>query len=118
VNFIISASLTDSVTVIKVLSKFATVYRKNSDYINSQYLCDRIEQYTLNNKNLLKYINLEEFFYTGALANLYQHNFEKVYSYYIALMNSPSTTDNLFRMRRLIAWWAKINNTGNRDARN
>jgi spermidine synthase len=118
VNFIISASSMDSVTVIKVLSKFATVYRKNSDYINAQYLCDRIEQYTLNNKNLLKYINLEEFFFTGALANLYQRNFEKVYSYYIALMNSHCTTDNLFRMRRLLAWWVKINNSGNRDARN
>jgi hypothetical protein len=118
VNFIISASSMDSVTVIKVLSKFATVYRKNSDYINAQYLCDRIEQYTLNNKNLLKYINFEEFFFTGALANFYQGNYEKVYSYYIALMNSLGTTDNLFRMRRLLAWWVKINNGGNHDAKN
>jgi len=112
VNFIISTSPMDSVTVIKELSKFATVYRKNSDFLNAQNLCDRIEQYTYNNKNLLKYINLEEFFYTGALANLYQDNYEKVYSYYLALMNSPGATDNLIRMRRLLRWWVKTKNGG------
>jgi len=107
VNYIISVSPKDSVSVIRMLSKYATVYRKNSDYINAQYLCDKIEQYTINNKNLLKHINSEEFFFTGALANFYQDDYQKVYSYYLSLMNSRADTDNLIRMRRLIEWWIK-----------
>jgi hypothetical protein len=109
VNYLISSSVKDSVAVLKILYRFATVYRKNSDYKNAQDLCTRIEQYTLNNKNLLKYINLEEFFFTGTLVNFYQHNYEKVYPYYLALMSSPGVTDNLIRLRRLLAWWIKTN---------
>jgi spermidine synthase len=115
VNFIISSTPKDSVKVIKTLSGYAVIYQKNSDYKNAQSLCDRVEQYSLNNKNLLKYINLEEFFYTGVIANLYENNYEKVYSYYLALINSPTTTDNLIRMRRLLSWWVKVRN-GNSTA--
>jgi hypothetical protein len=98
----------DSVSRLSVYIQLAKAYLQNSELLNAEEMLHNSENYLRRSPLLIKSVRADDFYYVGAMINLYKKDYEKVIGYYLALMNNNSNYENLFRLRKLVAWHLKI----------
>lgn len=94
----------DSLSQVNVYSQLAKAYFENSEFDKAEEMCNRIEEYIMKSPRLMMQFNPADFFYIYSRLNLIKQNYEKVYIYYLTLLNIDERYKDLFRLRGLVAW--------------
>lgn len=94
----------DSVSMVAVYLQLAKIYLLNGEYSSAENLCARVEKILRENPNLIKSIDAESYYYFGAVSALYRNDVEKVIGYFFALVNLNRNFEDIFHLRRLMAW--------------
>ncbi|MCX6169604.1 MAG: fused MFS/spermidine synthase [Ignavibacteriales bacterium] len=94
----------DSVSMVAVYLQLAKIYLLNGEYSSAENLCARVEKILRENPSLIKLIDTESYYYYGAVSALYRNDVEKVIGYFFALTNLNRNFDDIFHLRRLMAW--------------
>lgn len=107
-NSFIETTKPDSVSRLSVYIQLAKAYLQNSEILNAEKMLTISENYLKRFPILIKSVKANDFYYVGAMINLYKKEYEKVLGYYLALMNYNSNYENLFRLRKLVSWHLKM----------
>jgi len=94
----------DSASMLSVYIQLAKAYLQNSEYDKVEEMIGLVENYLRNSPRLITGLAADDYLYTGALVNLHKKDYEKVIGYYFALVNTNLNYENLFRLRRGVAW--------------
>jgi len=107
-NSFIKTTKPDSVSHLSVYIQLAKAFLQNSEILNAEKMLTFSENYLKLSPLLIKSVKADDFYYVGAMVNLYKKEYEKVFGYYLALINYNPNYENLFRLRRLVSWHLKI----------
>ena len=107
-NSFIRTTKPDSVSRLSVYIQLAKAFLQNSEILNAQKMLLFSENYLKSSPSLIKSVKADDFYYVGAMINLYKKEYEKVFGYYLALVNYNPNYENLFRLRKLVTWHLKI----------
>ncbi|MEK6552784.1 MAG: hypothetical protein AABZ54_04975, partial [Bacteroidota bacterium] len=107
-NSFIGTTKPDSVSRLSVYIQLAKVFLQNSELLKAEEMFTISENYLKHSPLLIKSVKADDFYYVGAMINLYKKEYEKVFGYYLALMNHNSNYENLFRLRKLVSWHLKM----------
>lgn len=94
----------DRVSMAAVYLQLAKIYLLNGEYSSAENLCARVEKILRENPSLINSIDAESYYYFGAVSALYRNDIEKVIGYFFALVNLNRNFDDIFHLRRLMAW--------------
>ena len=108
-NSFIGTTKPDSVSRLSVYIQLAKAFLQNSEIQNAKELLTISENYLIRSPLLIKSVKADDYYYVGAMINLYKKEYGRVIGYYLALMNYNSNFENLFRLRKLISWHLKMN---------
>ena len=106
-NSFIGTTKPDSVSRLSVYIQLAKAFLQNSEILNAEKMLLFSENYLKSSPSLIKSVKADDFYYVGAMINLYKKEYEKVFGYYLALMNDNPNYENLFRLRKLVSWHLK-----------
>lgn len=106
-NSFIGTTKPDSVSRLSVYIQLAKAFLQNSEILNAEKMLMFSENYLKHSPLLIKSVSADDFYYVGAMINLYKKEYEKVFGYYLALMNHNPNYENLLRLRRLVSWHLK-----------
>ncbi len=98
----------DSVSRLSVYIQLAKAFLQNSEFGNAEEMFAVAENYLLGSPQLIKSVSADDFYFVGAMINLYKKEYEKVFGYYLSLMNHNPNYENLFRLRKLVTWHLKM----------
>ncbi|MFA5806282.1 MAG: fused MFS/spermidine synthase [Melioribacteraceae bacterium] len=98
----------DSISRLSVYIQLAKAFLQNSEILNAEEMLAFSENYLKRSPSLIKSVKADVFYYVGAMINLYKKEYEKVFGYYLALMNHNPNYENLFRLRKLVSWHLKM----------
>ena len=94
----------DSASMLSVYIQLAKAYLQNSEYDKVEEMIGLVENYLRNSPRLITGLAADDYLYAGAMVNLHKKDYEKVIGYYFALVNTNLNYENLFRLRRGVAW--------------
>ncbi|OGV21938.1 MAG: hypothetical protein A3J84_04740 [Ignavibacteria bacterium RIFOXYA2_FULL_37_17] len=98
----------DSVSRLSVYIQLAKAFLQNSEFQNAEEMLAVSEKLLKGSPTLIKSVKSDDFYYAGAMINLYKKEYEKVFGYYMALINHNPNYENLFRLRKLVTWHLKM----------
>ena len=107
-NSFINTTKPDSVSHLSVYIQLAKAFLQNSEFQNAEEMLTLSENYLKSSPLLIKSVIADDFYYVAAIINLYRKEYEKVFGYYLALMNHNPNYENLFRLRKLVTWHLKM----------
>ena len=107
-NSFVGTTKRDSISRLRVYIQLAKAFLQNSEIPNAKEMLTISENYLNRSPLLIKSVKADDFYYVGALINLYKKEYEKVIGYYLALVNYNYNYENLFRLRKLVAWHLKM----------
>ncbi len=94
----------DSISQLSTFFQLEKVFLQNSQLDKAALMLNSAESLLRGSSNLIKGIKADDFCYTGVMINVGQKEYEKVFAYYVALLNNNPNYESLFRVRRLLAW--------------
>lgn len=97
----------DTSSMLSVYIQLAKIYFQNSEFNGAKKMIDAAENYLRSSPQLVGSVRIDDLNYVAAMINLYENRPEKVFGYYLALINSNPGYENLFRLRRLVTWTLK-----------
>ncbi len=94
----------DQLSKLKVYLQLTSAFLLNSEYVSAADLFSKAETALNASPDLAYQINGEEFLYLGAVVNMHAADYQKVISYYLALVNNNRNYSDRFHLRRMMSW--------------
>ncbi len=108
-DFFIKTAKLDTLSILKTYLQVAKDYFQNSEYANARITCSYIEKILSKSPRYSRVFPIDDYYYMYAVTSLEAKQMDKVFIYYLSLINYNPNHKDLHRLRALVSWDLKFN---------